>query len=185
MSQFVNSVRFEVIQCATCGIAFGLTADYIRRRRDDHKGFRCPEGHSNSYHGETEAQRLRRELERSKQMHDAADARAHKAENERQAIAKAHRKMRVRVMNGVCPCCTRTFQNLMAHMKTEHPEFKEQRSLNVLRTAFGMTQGQVAREAGVNAVYVSAYERAKHVPPYAKDRLDTWIENHEAQETAK
>jgi hypothetical protein len=24
----------------------------------------------------------------------------------------------------VCPCCRRTFQNLMRHMQTQHPTFK-------------------------------------------------------------
>ncbi len=182
MGQFVENQWFEVEHCCNCGMAFAMTTEFQRRAINDKNiWFYCPAGHAQHYTGETEESRLKRELERKAQMLDAADARAAKAENERQQIAKAHRKMRVRVMNGVCPCCTRTFQNLMAHMKTEHPDFKEIRSLKVLRTAFGMNQATVAKEAGVTAVYVSAYEREAYLPEYAKTRLDTWVESHEAK----
>ncbi len=113
-------------------------------------------------------------------MLEAAQAREAKAESERKQIATAHRKMRTRVMNGVCPCCNRTFQNLMAHMKTEHPEAREPVTLKALREAFGMAQRQVADEAGTTAVYVSAYERGAYLPQRAKERLDNWLSRHDA-----
>lgn len=181
MSQFADNEWFETYACCKCGMRFGITTDFVRRRREDRASWYCPSGHPQVFAGASEVQKLKNELERSKQMHDAADARASKAENERKQIARAHRKMRIRVMNGVCPCCTRTFRNLMAHMRTEHPDFKEMRSLNVLRTAFGMTQAQVAKEAGVTAVYVSAYEREVYLPEYAKERLSAWISTHESE----
>jgi hypothetical protein len=32
-------------------------------------------------------------------------------------------KIKNRVGHGVCPCCTRSFQNLARHMASEHPTF--------------------------------------------------------------
>lgn len=46
------------LNCASCGIAFCITDDFERRRREDHKGFFCPSGHSNHYPQKTEVEKL-------------------------------------------------------------------------------------------------------------------------------
>ena len=57
-------------------------------------------------------------------------------------------------------------------MRSEHAgEF----SLRNLRTAFGMTQAQVAEEIGIDVVYVSKLENNKPVPTYAQERAENWI----------
>ena len=183
MSQFANNEWFETEQCCNCGMSFAMTVDFRRRRLEDRKVFYCPAGHSQHYTGKTEAQKLKEELDRKQRELESANAMTIAAEQERGRIAKAHNKMRTRVMNGVCPCCNRTFQNLMSHMKTEHPEFKEPIKLSTLRVAFGMSQMAVAKEAGVNAAYVSLYERGRPVAGYAKQRLDNWVERHQAKGT--
>jgi DNA-binding XRE family transcriptional regulator len=185
MATFSENIWFEVEHCSACGIAFAMTADFEKRRRNDHKTFYCPAGHALHYNGPSEAQKLKQELERKEQMLAAAQARAATAENERKQITSAHKKMRERVMNGVCPCCNRTFQNLMQHMRSEHPDYSSIRTLKTLRTAFGMTQAQVAKEAGVDYTHVSLYERDKPVAPYIKERLDNWLEKHNAAEEHK
>lgn len=182
MAQFSNNEWFEVEQCCKCGMSFAMTTDFRRRRLDDRQNFYCPSGHAQHYTGKTEAQKLKDELERSKQMLDAAQSRAATAEREREHVAKAHKKMRARVMNGVCPCCNRTFQNLLRHMKSEHPEFKDTANLSTLRAVFGMTQAAVAVEADVAPIHVSLYERERPVAAYAKRRLDEWVERHNAKE---
>jgi DNA-binding transcriptional regulator YiaG len=178
MSTFTNNTWFHVETCCNCHVQFAMTEELYQRRLKDRNWFYCPNGHSQHYTGPTEVQKLRSELERKQEMLNAATARANSAQQQKNSILKAHRKMRVRVMNGVCPCCNRTFQNLMSHMKTQHPDFVGMRSLLVLRTAFGMSQQDVAHEAGVTAPYVSMYERQRPVPPYARSRLDAWIEEH-------
>lgn len=35
-------------------------------------------------------------------------------------------KLKKRIANGVCPCCKRSFCNLAAHMKTQHPEYTKE-----------------------------------------------------------
>lgn len=180
MSQYSDNVWFEVVHCCNCAMPFGMPVDFQRRRRDDHEYFYCPAGHQQRYTGPTEAARLKQELERASEMRLAAERRAETAERDRQQIGKAHQKMRERVMNGVCPCCNQTFQNLMSHMKAEHPDFSEVRTMLTLRKAFGMTQDAVGREAGVDAQHVSLYERGKPVARYVKERLDGWLERHNA-----
>jgi chromosome segregation ATPase len=178
VSTFAENTWFSVAHCCTCGIAFAMTSDFERRRRNDHAWFYCPSGHKQHYTGPTEAQKLKAELDRKAEMLNAAKLRAETAEKDRQQIGKAHQRMRERVMNGVCPCCNRTFQNLMDHMKSEHPDFSDVRTMLTLRKAFGMTQDAVAREAGVDAPHVSLYERGRPVSPNAKKRLDAWLERH-------
>lgn len=180
MGQFVEGIEFFVEHCCECRMPFAITMDMQRARRDDHKWFYCPQGHPQHYTGPSEADKLRgevekqrQEVERQRQMREAEAARRLRVEQERDEVARAHNRMRTRVMNGVCPCCNRTFQNLMQHMKTEHAgEF----NLRVLRTAFGMSQGALAKEIGVTAVYVSLHENGKHVPEYAKRAIETWID---------
>lgn len=45
---------------------------------------------------------------------------------ERQASARKGQVTRLknRAAAGVCPCCTRSFENLRRHMTTKHPTFK-------------------------------------------------------------
>lgn len=182
MTKFVDNTWFVTETCCNCGMQFAMTEDFQRRRREDRKSFYCPAGHVQHYTGPSEAQKLKIELERKEQMLSAAQARAATAEQERQQITRAHRKMRERVMNGVCPCCNRTFQNLMQHMRSEHPDFSTVRTMLTLRTAFGMTQAAVAHEAGVDATHVSLFERGKPVAAYAKARLESWLDAHHAAE---
>lgn len=177
MAQFVENQWLETITCYKCAVLFAVPGKFKQKRREDGASFWCPAGHCQHY-TETEVTRLKKSLERAEQMRDAASSRAATADRDKQAITAAHKKMRARIVNGVCPCCNRTFQNLMGHMKTEHPDFKEVQTLNMLRMAFGMGQRAVAKEAGVQAGYVSAYENGKYLPPRAKKRLDEWVQNH-------
>ena len=80
--------------------------------------------------------------------------------------------------NGVCPCCTRTFPNLAAHMKTKHPDFGAPMMFKTLREMFGLTQRAVADEIGVPSQYVSMFEREKPVPALAAERLSAWVETN-------
>lgn len=129
MSTFL--IELTKIECASCGIPFGLSEDYASRRRQDHAGFMCPAGHSNVFNGETEAERLRRQvaqLQTSMEHKDAAlsTMREQRAalERSRSALRGVHTRTCNRVKNGVCPCCNRTFANLASHMHTKHPDFK-------------------------------------------------------------
>ena len=173
MSTYVDGVEFVTHHCGECGVVFAFTRDFYDRRKNDRKTWYCPNGHGRAFTGKSEADKLREELERQRQITEAEQARAVRLEQERDQVARAHHRMRTRVMNGVCPCCNRTFQNLLQHMKTEH---EGEMNVGTLRQAFGMTQAAVAEEAGVEPGHVSLYERGRPVAGWARSAIDGWVD---------
>lgn len=117
-------VTLEAETCYKCGIAFGLSSALMKYLKD-HKGttFYCPAGHPQHYIGETEEDRLRRQVEQEKKRTEWAKQEARNIELQRRAAVGQLTKLKNRVGEGVCPCCNRTFQNLMRHMNTKHPYF--------------------------------------------------------------
>ena len=113
----------EQQDCVNCGCIFGVPAGFTEQRRKDKRDFYCPNGHSMSY-TESEADKLRRERDRLTQRLAQKDDEIKDLENRRRAAFGQVTKLRKRIGNGVCPCCTRSFTNLQRHMKTEHPDFK-------------------------------------------------------------
>lgn len=118
-SQFV---QLYITDCAMCGVIFGLDETYDERRRKDGNRFYCPNGHNLSY-GETEADRAKKEAERLRTRYLAEMDQRRAAENEAAAAKANEIRLRWRVGNGVCPCCSRTFPGLAAHVAAKHPEF--------------------------------------------------------------
>lgn len=180
MSSFVQNTQYEVVHCCSCSMPFAMTADFRRRRLADHKSFYCPAGHGQSYCGQNEADRLRGELQRAQAQAERAESKAAAARHERDKIAKAHRRMRQRVMNGVCPCCNRSFENIRNHMRDMHPDYGRDKTLRELRQAFGMTQEDVAQEAGVSPPQVSRFENSRPMPAEARQRLEGWVDAQSA-----
>lgn len=180
MSTFSGGIEYVTIICCNCSMPFALNADFHERRRNDHEWWYCPAGHSQHFTGKTEVQKLREELDSKQRTLEAEKGRALALTHQRDEIARAHKRMRDRVRNGVCPCCNRTFQNLMRHMQSEHPEFSEAKSLKVLRDAYGLTQKAVADEAGVSQAHISQHERGQSVPARAANCITSWIERNTA-----
>lgn len=122
-------VHFQTVTCYSCGIHFALEEGHYRRRLDDHKSFWCPNGHSQHFIGQTEADKLKKELERERKLREMAQRTANmeesRARNAEIQVTRAKNRLkreRDRVANGVCPCCNRTFSNLQRHMEAKHPE---------------------------------------------------------------
>jgi hypothetical protein len=122
---FTVDTTYYVTHCCQCGMPFAMTKDFHERRREDHKLFYCPRGHSQHFTGKTAEQKERDHLkwllERAERARDAnerdrrcAKAKATRAINEKKRIEE-------RMANGACPCCNRHFKNLSRHMKTKHP----------------------------------------------------------------
>lgn len=112
-------------QCCNCGILFAITKDFHDRARAKPGAngirFYCPNGHDQFYVGESEATKLRRERDRLAQQIAQKDDEIAEARRQAEAEVKARKRIEKRVNNGVCPCCTRSFQNLKRHMATKHP----------------------------------------------------------------
>lgn len=117
-------------ECCSCGITFAMPAEFQQQcinkpGINTGKGFYCPNGHKQWYTGKSDAQRLRdakRELERARTAARSWQDQAEAAERSRRAQKAVATRIKRRVANGVCPSCTRTFQNLAAHMSDQHPD---------------------------------------------------------------
>ncbi len=114
--------EFALETCCNCGVAFAIPQGLQAQLRANGNSFYCPNGHSQQY-TVTTVQKLERQLAAANQATEVerrqrieAERLAHKIEGQRRKLAK-------RISGGVCPCCNRTFQNLMDHMKTQHKGF--------------------------------------------------------------
>lgn len=122
--------------CPTCGALFGLTPAYMEARRADSAWFYCPNGHSQRY-TESEADRLKKQLEKERGATARAEQDAQWARNARDAANRnrehAERRVRTykghntrlkrRLAAGKCPACHTEFHDLAEHMGTEHPGY--------------------------------------------------------------
>lgn len=169
---------FKIINCYKCGMPFGVPDRWKQNRMKDQESFYCPNGHRQAY-SESSDSRLRKEVERKERELEQERAAKRKAARERDAIRKSHRKMRERVKNGVCPCCNRTFQNLLQHMRTKHADLGEPQTLRKLRESYGMTQTDLAEEIGVQNNHISCFETGRHVTSWALDQIEAWIAEQE------
>lgn len=97
---------FDIVECASCCMAFAVPARFVQDRRADHQTFYCPRGHWNHYSQKTEAEILREELESAKV--------------EQRRLLEAGCRLSKRVLNGVCPCCNRHFANVQRHIRSKH-----------------------------------------------------------------
>ena len=125
---------YTVFECCNCGVAYAVTTDFERRRREDGTAFYCPRGHSQVF-TKTEVQKLKEQLAAKQAEAERAHARANahwaekcRAENRAKAYRGAVTKIRKRVAAGVCPCCRRNFQNLARHISDQHPKFGKGRA---------------------------------------------------------
>ena len=126
----VWSTTLVRVECCTCGVMFGVPQDLDRANHaDSDRWFFCPNGHRQHYTKTTE-QILREKLEREERWRKGAETSARASRDQAQAAerrASAYKgqatRLRKRAAAGVCPCCTRTFQNVARHMERQHPEF--------------------------------------------------------------
>lgn len=180
MSVYCDAIEFMTVTCCVCRMPFGMSRSFYDAKKKDHDTFFCPSGHKQHFTGKSEEDELREQLERREQMLDAANQRAGRLERQRDDVIRAHKRMRDRVKNGVCPCCNRTFQNLLRHMQTEH---SNQPPLRTLREAYGLTQTNLANEIGVSMMHVSLAERGKHVVDWAQNAIESWIDRQTVPST--
>lgn len=117
----VLSVDFVTETCCyeDCNITFAFTRDFYNRVRNDHSWWFCPRGHTQHYTGESDQQKLERAKIREQQLNDQLRAAIRDAEATRVALVRD----RSRFVNGVCPCCSRSFENVRRHMETKHPDY--------------------------------------------------------------
>lgn len=131
--QILEVVVLTQINCGECGGTYAINERYRQQKYDKKEGWHCPYcrvgwGYTNT---ETDADRLKKQLEAEQRVsanlrvrRDEALAEADHFRKSRDGMKGAYRKVAVRVKNGVCPCCNRTFSCLAEHMKDKHPDFQ-------------------------------------------------------------
>lgn len=126
------TTQFVIEDCCSCATLFALTVELRDRRLADHGKFYCPNGHSMSYSGKTEAQKARaraEELERqlaSREDDLRVERQRTKAARASHAATKGQlTRTRKRAAAGVCPepNCHRSIASarMAAHVKAKHP----------------------------------------------------------------
>lgn len=135
----VTSETYHVVSCFTCSVKFGIPEQlYNRVVRLGIDSVYCPAcGKQTAWRTPElvrEKQRLEAELATANRRADTAKRHAETQERLRIETANKLRatkgvvtKIKKRVHNGVCPCCSRHFENLQRHMQTKHPDFVEQK----------------------------------------------------------
>ena len=112
------------IDCPHCGVVFAVPSTLEGDLRNSHRSFFCPNGHSLSFKGETEAEKLKKQLAAEQTKRATAETEATYQRTRADRAAKNLARIQKRAKHGVCPCCNRTFKQLAAHMKSKHPDFE-------------------------------------------------------------
>ena len=123
------------ISCFKCHAVFMVAVRAQERWQDTGDNFWCPYCSQQQHYCESRIQKLKNQLKREQNWrqseidhHAQTRAELRETESRRRAEKGAKTKLKKRIANGVCPCCTRTFQNLGQHMTNQHPEYTEPQS---------------------------------------------------------
>lgn len=106
--------------CVSCGVPFLIPVNFRNILLESHRRFFCPNGHGQSYCGETEAEKLKKQLQNKESQ--IAQLATSKVQLENQ-LNKANAKL-TKVAEGKCPCCGKLYKHLANHMKNKHPHGK-------------------------------------------------------------
>lgn len=112
------------IQCGTCGVWHAIPEIMFNGCYREGGFWICPNGHSRGYSEGSDAARLKKANKLNTQL--IADLKASQKETRTQKTANT--KLKKRIKSGVCPCCHRTFKQLVAHMKNKHPSYVEEKA---------------------------------------------------------
>ena len=124
------STTLRTISCS-CGGVYAITVAHHQQCRQEGTSWTCPYCRVGwGFVGNSENERLKRELEaererveRERRRAAAAEGKAERLEYRRRAAVGQVTKIKRRVANGVCPSCNRTFADLARHMASQHPGF--------------------------------------------------------------
>lgn len=121
-----------------CGHVIYLPSHNLKIYRRNHETFYCSVcGKGQSFGGKSDIEQLRATLVTVEDQRDTARKnlnlqREKTRQRTRQLSAQKGVTTRIknRISNGVCPCCKRTFTNLLRHMKGQHPDYTNVRKRN-------------------------------------------------------
>lgn len=104
--------------------------DFFKKtRHEDHRTFYCPNGHSQHYVGESDADRFERLYNAESQKLLPLRERLEAEKRAHEKTVKKLKRTEKRAAAGVCPCCNRTFKQLAQHMESNHKDFMQLQGL--------------------------------------------------------
>jgi hypothetical protein len=120
--QYTGTLVIET--CCNCSITFAIPSDFRDRALKNHSiSFYCPLGHSQHFIGETEEQKLTRQLRAARSNAEWAKDQLSASERSKAAIKGHATRLRNKLAKGQCPCCDMTFGNVREHIKFKHPDY--------------------------------------------------------------
>ena len=112
--------RLTVTAC-WCGIRYAVPDElWVEHARSHTHQIYCPLGHAGILAGETDAERERRLRKYAEDRLAAERARADGAEASLRTTKGHVTRLRKRIAAGVCPWCTRHFENVARHVAVMH-----------------------------------------------------------------
>lgn len=127
MTTLTYTGSLTILTC-WCGIKHAVPEDlrsHQMRQFNDGKppiGIYCPLGHSHMPAGETQAQKLQRNLDWARDDAARERARADGAEASRRAWKGQATRARNKVIEGTCPFCGKYLVDLDLHVTRKHPD---------------------------------------------------------------
>ena len=124
------TVELTEFVCGECGGVYAISERFRKQCQDKgNRGWRCPYPDCNTtwgYYGKTEAEKLQDQLDCERQQRerisDQLKQTTRSLNAQRGATTRARNQLN-RTKAGICPCCNRTFKQLAAHMKSQHPNW--------------------------------------------------------------
>lgn len=179
MSIYVEEIEFVLITPGCCGVPWMMPKHIMVQRKEDHKTFWCPNCQSSRWYppGSSDKEKLEAKLRHERFLRVEAENEAESAKHRERAQKAAKTRLKNRIKNGVCPCCTRYFENLHRHMLSQHGDWVANSSrIKTIRENKGLSQTAIAKLIGIPAPYISLYERQKLVPADAVAAIESFIE---------
>ena len=114
-----QSVEFQVVTCASCGVLFMLSSTHVAKLRKSSNTFYCPNGHSLHYGPsacDKEKEKLEKDLADQKRWNEQMSQRRIELWEEIDKLKKANKDLRSKD----CPHCEKKVMNLERHIKKYH-----------------------------------------------------------------
>lgn len=121
MTTLTRTATLTAMSCGDCGVVFALDDDYISARRDDHRTWYCPNGHSRYYPTESNAEKYERLYRQSEDRAAATRAERDQIEASRRAWKGQVTRLRKAAIEGDCPLCGQHLRDLARHVARIHP----------------------------------------------------------------
>ncbi len=129
--EMIVASDFYVVNCGSCGGVYAILESVRYQKQIEGASWNCPYCQTGwGYTGNGENAKLKREIERERKRKEWAEQEArnerdrrHRTELQLRSQKGATTRVKNRVANGVCPCCTRSFSDLKRHMASKHPGY--------------------------------------------------------------